>query len=297
MFMKLDATPQSMSSQERNLLSLPLDRETLFSNHKNFYNKRVEKRQTNLLKKIPFIKNFLKDGEKILLVTTGCSPVSILEQLVTGWIFIYLKRCMFIFTDKRIFHIPTSMSYSYRDSIAQILYTDCKLIRMKGRTLVVEYKNGKKEKFHSVAWREKKKIRTLLETISLEGSPSKATGRVHICPRCTHELEEEKYTCPNCHLEFKNKAEGRRISLIYPGGGYFYTRHPFLGVGDAITETLLLVLAIVSLLNVFKGTEGSGVELFIFALPLAIEKAVTVYHSNHFIEEYIPTQKKIKPIV
>ncbi|NIS67704.1 MAG: hypothetical protein GTO12_01755, partial [Proteobacteria bacterium] len=241
--MKLDATPQSMSSQERNLLSLSLDRETLFSNHKNVYNKRVEKRQRNLLKKIRFIKNFLKDGEKILLVTTGCSPVSILEQLVTGWIFIYLKRCMFIFTDKRIFHIPTSMSYSYRDSIAQILYTDCKLIRMKGRTLVIEYKNGKKEKFHSVARRERKKIRTLLETISLEGSPSKATGRVHICPRCTHELEEEKYTCPNCHLEFKNKAEGRRISLIYPGGGYFYTRHPFLGVGDAITETVLLVLA------------------------------------------------------
>ncbi len=295
--MKLEATNQPVSFQEQNPVDLPLDRETLFSNHRNVYNKRVEKRQTNLLKKIPFIKNFLQDEEKILLVTTGCSPVSILEQLVTGWIFIYLKRCMFIFTNKRIFHIPTSMSYSCRDSIAQILYTDCKLIRMKGRTLLVEYKNGKTEKFHYVAWREKKKIRTLLETISLEGSPSKALGRVHICPRCIHELEEEKYTCPNCHLEFKNKAEGRTISLIYPGGGYFYTRHPFLGVGDAITETLLLVLVIVSLLNVFKGAKGSAVGLFIFALALAIEKAITVYHSNHFIEEYIPDQKHIRSIV
>jgi hypothetical protein len=296
-FMKSDAASQSVSSLEGNLFGLPLDREILFSDHKNAYKKRVEKRQTGLVKKIPCIKIFLENDEKIFLITTGCSPVSIVEQLVTGWIFIYLKRAMFVFTNKRIFHIPTNMDYSYRDSIAQLRYTDCTLIKMKGRTLVVEYKNGKKEKFHYVARRERRKIRALLEIISLEGSPSRAQKRVHLCPRCTYELEEEKYTCSNCHLEFKNKAEGKKISLIYPGGGYFYTRHPFLGVGDAITETILAILVIVSLFDVMKGVEGSGVGLFIFALVLAIEKAITVYHSNHFIEEYVPNEKEIKAIV
>lgn len=295
--MKLDMASQSLSSFEGNLFGLPLDREILFSNHKNVYNKRVEKRQTTLLKGVPFIKNFLEDDEKILLVTTGCSPVSLVEQLVTGWIFIYLKRSLFVFTHKRIFHIPTTMNYSYRDSIAQIPYADCAFIKMRGSTLIVEYKNGRKEKFHYVARRERKKIRALLETISLEGSPSRTQIRVHLCPRCTDELEREKYTCPNCHLEFKDKAEAKKISLIYPGGGYFYTRHPFLGLGDAITETILIILVIASLFNVIKGVEGSGVELLIFALALAIEKAVTVYHSNHFIEEYIPKEKEIKPLV
>jgi hypothetical protein len=293
-FMELDAASQAMSYHEQNLFDLPLDREILFSDHKNVYKKRVEKRQTGLVKKIPFIKYFLGEGEKILLITTGCSPVSIVEQLLTGWIFIYLKRSMFVFTNKRIFHIPTRIDYSYKNSMAQILYADCKLIKMRGSTLVVEYKNGKKEKFHYVARRERKKIRVLLETISLEGSPSRVQKRTHLCPRCAHELEEGKYTCSNCHLEFKNKAEAKKISLIYPGGGYFYTRHPFLGVGDAITETILVILVIVSLFDVTKDVEGSGVGLFIFALVLVIEKAITVYHSNHFVEEYIPSEKEIK---
>lgn len=52
-----------------------------------------------------------------------------------------------------------------------------------------------------------------------------------------------------------------------------------------------------SLFDVMKGVEGSGVGLFIFALVLAIEKAITVYHSNHFIEEYVPNEKEIKAIV
>ncbi len=94
----------------------------------------------------------------------------------------------------------------------------------------------------------------------------------------------------------KDKDEARRISIIYPGGGYFYTRHPFLGVGDGIVETILLVLVIVSLIDAIKGVEGGGVVLFTFAIVLVIEKAITVYHSNHFIKEYIPKEKEIKAI-
>ena len=287
---------QPIHTQEQNLFGLPVNRETIFSNHKNVYKKRVEKRQTKLIKKIPFIKSFLKEDEKILLITTGCSPTPILEQFLTGWIFIYLKRSLFVFTNKRILHIPTKRDYSYRNSIAQILYPDCNSIQIKGRKLVVGYKNGKKEKFLYIASKEKKKIKALLPTISFEGYLSEIQKRIHLCPRCTKELEEGKYICPNCHLEFKDKDEGKKISLIYPGGGYFYTRHPFLGIGDAIVETTLLVLVIVSLIDAIEGVEGSGVELFTFAILLVIEKAISVYHSKHFIKEYIPKEKEIKAI-
>jgi hypothetical protein len=286
---------QSIHNQEQNLFGLPVNHETIFSNHKNVYKKRVEKRQTKLIKKIPFIKSFLKEDEKILLITTGCSPITILEQLLTGSIIIYLKRSMFVFTTKRIFHIPTKGNYSYRNSIAQILYPDCNSIQIKGRKLVVGYKNGEREKFLYIARKEKKKIKALLPTISFEGDHSEIQKRIHICPRCTKELEG-KYICPNCHLEFKDKDEGKKISLIYPGGGYFYTRHPFLGVSDAIVETILLVFVIVSLINVINGVEGSGADLCIFAIVLVFEKLITVYHSNHFIKEYIPKEKEIKAI-
>lgn len=82
--MKVGLTNQAVSPHEQNIFGLSLDREIIFSNHKNVYKKGVEKRQTKLLKKIPFIKYFLKENEKMLLITTGCSPVSLLEQIVTG---------------------------------------------------------------------------------------------------------------------------------------------------------------------------------------------------------------------
>lgn len=167
---------------------------------------------------------------------------------------------------------------------------------MRGKTLIVQYKNGEKEKFLYIASKERKKIKALLNTISFEGHPSKTQKRIHLCPRCTKELEEGRYICTNCRIEFKDKDEAKRISIIYPGGGYFYTRHPFLGVGDAITETILLILVILALVDIIKGIEGAGAELFIFGIVLVIEKVITIYHSNHFIKEYIPKEKEIKSI-
>jgi hypothetical protein len=98
--MKSDSANQPVIPHEGVHSDLPLVREIIFTNHKNAYSKRIEKRQKKLLKKIPLLKNFLREDEKILLVTTGCSPASLLEQMLTGWIFIYLKRALFVFTDK-----------------------------------------------------------------------------------------------------------------------------------------------------------------------------------------------------
>jgi hypothetical protein len=287
---------QNQKDTGKNLIELPVDSEFLFSNHKKIYKKGIEKRQTKLLKQISFIKPFLKEGEKILLVTTGCSPMSFLEQFLTGWIVFYLKRSLFVFTDRRIFHIPTKSNYTYRNSIAKILYADCQTIEIKGRSLVVKYKNGKTEKFYYIARKEKNKIKSLLKTISLEGTPSKSPGRMHLCPRCTEELIEDKYMCPSCRLEFKNRAEGKKTSIIYPGGGYFYTRHWWLGIVDAITEIILLVLVIVALVDALQGSQEGFTPFVVILILLVIEKIISVYHSNHFIKEYIPTKKEITPV-
>jgi len=282
---------------DQDVLGLPVDRNIIFSNHKDTYKQKIEKRQTKLLQKISFIKSFLKEDERILLVTTGCSPMSIMEQFLTGWIVFYLKRSLFVFTNKRIFHIPTKFNYSYRNSIAQTLYADCQTIEMKGRTLVVRYKNGRKEKFYYMGGKERKKIKALLKTISLEGVQSKTARRINLCPRCTKELIEDEYTCHNCRLEFKSKAEAKRISIVYPGGGYFYAGHPWLGIGDAITESILLLFVVLTLVDALQGGKDGFGSFVLFSIILALEKALTVYHSSHFIKEYIPKEKEIKPII
>jgi hypothetical protein len=224
----------------------------------------------------------------VLLVTIGCSPVGILEQMLTGWLVFYLKQSLFVFTNRRIFHIPTKSKYTYRRSIAQILYADCQSLQLRGGTLKAKYWSGKTEKFINLGRPELKRIKALLREMPLEGYQSSAKGRVHLCPDCAGELVEGRFTCPQCGLQFKSKQEARSISIIYPGGGYFYTGHWWLGISDAFVETLLAALLVTSVFDAFRGKPEGMFNVAWFAIVLAIEKAITIYHSNHFVKEYIP---------
>jgi len=275
---------------------LPINREIIFSSHKNLYKKRIERRQRSLLNTLSFIKPFLDQGEEIFLITTGCSPVSFSERFWTGLNVFQMKCSLLIFTNKRIFHVPTTKHHLYRDSIAHFFYADCSSLRIKRLTMIVRYKNGRREKFHHIAVREEKKLKVLLKSIPLAGTAGSTQGRVHLCPRCTEELEEAKFICGNCNLEFKNKDRARKISILYPGGGYFYTRHPFLGIADAAMEIILLGMLVLSLIGNLKGIKYSEWGLLIFPIALAFEKALTVYHSNNLVNEYIPKEKEIKGI-
>jgi hypothetical protein len=288
--------PMSTSSRQT-LCDLPVNPDVMFSDHKNIYKERIEKRQRKMLSKLSFIKPFLTEGETILCITTGCSPVSLLEQCLTGWIVFFLKRSLFVFTNRRIFHIPTKYEFSYRNSLAQILYADCRNIAIKGRNLLAEYKNGRKERFICIPSSESRKIETLLAGISTEGQPSSTLSRTHLCPRCTNQLVADQYTCPSCSLEFKNKKEAKKISILYPGGGYFYTGHPLLGIGDALAEVCLTILVIGGSLAALSGAaEGISVLVY-FGILLILEKALSVYHSNHFVKEYIPKDRSVQMVV
>lgn len=281
----------------QNHFILPIDPEVMFSNHKNDYKPAIEKRQRKLLEKVQFLQPFLWEGETILCVTTACSPMTLLEQYLMGWWIFYIKRCLLVFTNMRVLHIPTTTDFSYRNSIAQIVYADCKSVAVKGHTLVVKYANGTTEKFYYTASKERKKVKSLLETAPIQSEQSTLQARTHLCPRCTGELINEQYTCPNCGLAFKSKTEARKIALVYPGGGYFYTRHPMLGVGDAFVEALLtfgLIAAVIDTVGGSANADPAGV--IVFGIVLALEKAVSVYDSNKFVSEFIPIEKQIEPL-
>jgi len=284
---------KTKNSAERIPFDLPVNRETMFSNNKHVFKKRIEHRQRSLLNRLSFLKPFLEEGEEIFLVTTGCSPVTFCERFWTGLNVFQLKCSMLIFTDRRVFHIPSTKHHFYRDSIANFYYADCNAVGMKGMSLIVRYKNGRKEKFHHIAVREGKRLKVLLKSISLDGSAGTAKGRVHLCPRCTKELDDGRFVCESCRLEFKDKATARRISILYPGGGYFYARHPFLGLADVAVEMILLVMFILSITGSLQGIKYSEWGLFIFPFALLFEKILTVYHSNNLINEYIPKDKNI----
>ena len=274
------------------IFGLPVDRETMFSNHKDVYRKRIEKRQRKLIIKLPFLKPFLKKGEKILLISTGYSPITSLPQYVTGFLFVYLKRSLFVFTNYRIFHVPTTANYKYKRSIAQIVYAGCQSISLKGGTLIVQYaKFGKIEKFRAIALSERKKIRTLLKRKPLTGTKTQLGERIHLCPQCTHPLSAGRYVCESCRLKFKNKITAYILAILLPGGGYFYTGHLLIGLLDVVVEIFLLLYIAVTLKDVLNNIEGSLIYLVVCGAIFLCIKIISVIHSVHFIQEFIPTKK------
>ncbi len=278
---------------DRPIFGLPVDIRVLFSNHKGIYKRSIEKRKTKLLRKLGFLAQFLDPDEKIAFVTTGCSPYTTLEQLTAGALWITLvKRALFVFTNKRLLHIPTTWTFRYRGSISQILYQDCRRLHVKGGRLVAEYHNGRKEKFLYLPRCDRAIIKHFQFVTSDSDRPSENPQRNHLCPNCGQVLRARTVTCPTCGLEFKNRATALTISVLLPGGGYFYTGHSFMGIGDALGETYLLIITLVALGLALLGDGEAMLTFLIFLGALTIEKIVTIYHSNSFLSEFIPKDRK-----
>lgn len=279
------------------VFGLPVDRKILFSNHKNIYKKRIEKRQRKLFVKLGPIKPFLRRNEHILLVTTGYAPLNSIGQYLTGFAFSYLKRSLFVFTNQRIIHIPTTTSYKYKDSLAQMAYAGCQSILLKRGTLVVQYANsGQVEKFNAIAAQERKKIRALLKkSIPLSGTKAQLAGRIHICPQCARRLIENKYECSNCKLNFKSRLMAAFLAIVIPGGGYFYVRQFLLGALAAVLEIFLLVWSILLLQDFSNQVPVSIIYLTAIPALYLYIKITAVIHSSHFIADFIPTKKNLAP--
>jgi len=167
---------------------------------------------------------------------------------------------------------------------------------MKGNSLVVEYANyGKIEKFIGIAGKEKKKINQLLKTIDFKAKEGEASKRTHLCPRCTNELSKSNYVCESCKLKFKTNAAAIIISIIFPGGGYFFTRQYFLGLITALIEAVLIFYLATSIVNTLNGAENGIFSLIIYSFAILFEKAISILHSLDFIKEFIPKKKKVRP--
>jgi hypothetical protein len=279
---------------QQKIFGLPVDRDIIFSNHKDIYKKRVEKRQREFIVRLPFLKPFLENDEKILLVTNGHSPPTMFEKMGLGWLFVYLKRSLLVFTDRRIFHIPTTPIYRYRHSIAQIPYGACQSIALKGRSLVITYPSAAAtDKFFSLARREKKKIREILKKVPMAEIGETAAGRSHLCPRCAAPISVSQASCKSCQLNFKSATVATLLAIGLPGGGYFYIRQPFLGVMAAIVEISLLIGIGSSFSDLLNGLSASMPLLVGASVLFVLMKLATVVHARVFIHEFIPSQKDV----
>lgn len=278
--------------QPLSIFGVPVERDTIFTDHKGNYKNRVEKRQRQLIVKTTFVKFFLSHDERILCLTTGYSPISVVEQMLTGPAFLFFKRALFVFTDKRILHVPTCFNHSPRGAVSQVRYEDCSHITLKGRSLIIKYKNGDQEQFPYLGLRERKKIRVLLAgfqpRMKAAGSLKK---RVYLCPSCTNVLEPGKNACPACKMEFKTRLKSVLRSILIPGGGYFYSRIALPGVIAGLVEMAALIYLAYALSAWKSGIPINVKMTALFLGGLIVEKFIVTFHAQQFIHEFIPAKK------
>lgn len=277
---------------------LPIKGETAFVSVRGKFQEKIKKRQLkNLKNHVEELQHVLEEGEQILLACRGSSPFTAVEQLTTGaWIY-HIKRCLLVLTDRRVLHFPCDYRYKPRNSVAQIRFLDVESFKGK-RRITFRYKNGVKETFSQIS-SGKRLAQLLKEVVATSSTSSQHGGRQHLCPRCVAPLARERYTCPRCRMEFRTPGAARLYSIFLPGGGYFYTRHPWMGIGDAITELVLMFGTFVFLLDYFTDSARVPETLILglfFGAVLLLEKLVTIYHARHFIREYIPVLKTFSRI-
>jgi hypothetical protein len=304
-FFKLNAgkktAPQKIRHQEieyHNICSkpltvfgLPVDRQLIFTNSGGYYKKSMEKRQRKLISKVAFLRYFMHYGEKLLFLSTGYSPIGILEQALTGPLFLFFKRALFVFTDKRIIHIPTRFNRAHRRALSQILYADCQHIELRGRTLEVTYQDGRRESFPYMGTPEARKLQMILPRLPIgNDQPSEKPHRTALCPNCHTLLADGSKSCPACKLAFKTGLKARLRSLMLPGGGYFYSRYPLPGVVSAGIELLLIGLYVATCLDVGNGLEYTHTLLPIMGGAYLVVKLVTAFHAHLLVQSSIPEE-------
>jgi len=279
----------NICSKPLTIFGFPVDRQLIFTNAGGYYKKSMEKRQRKLISRVAFLRYFMHYSEKLLFLSTGYSPIGILEQILTGPLFLFFKRAIFIFTDKRIIHIPTRFNRGHRRALSQVLYADCQRIEIHGRTLVVTYQDGRRDSFAYMGNPEVRKLQKILTRLPIGiGQPSENPHRTALCPNCHSLLADGSESCPACQLAFKTGFKARLRSLLLPGGGYFYSRNPLPGMVSAGIEILLMGLYVITCLDFGNGLEYSHTFLPIMGAAYLAMKLVTAFHAHLLVQSSIP---------
>jgi hypothetical protein len=288
--------PNTIASD--NIHNLPIKQEVCYTNAEGVFDERVQVRQLKLLAKIaPFLKRFLERDEKVLFASTARMPMVVGELFFGSYYSHLMRHSVLVFTDRRILQILTRMNYLPKGSLSQVRYGDleaCDTGNFFQRILRLKYKNGKEERFQGVAKGTLNKIKKVLPSYLTNHQPTEFKQRHNLCPRCAAPLTKGKYVCPNCRLAFKNPGETVKYALIFPGGGFFYTRQIFSGIYFGLIEAVMLGLLVIGIVETNQGKTNPGgfIGMGIF---LVFFKLIHIYQARRCIVEYIPAEKDFTP--
>lgn len=276
--------------------------DVLCTNEKGGNKDSIQKRSGKILQKLqPGLKRMLRPGETVLYAMRARSPLSTLEQLTAASWTALLAACGVVVTNTRILFFPVERDGSWKESVRALYWGDLREIKKKGllgNNFTFKFKNSAKVTYTNFRRGDAKKLTAIASALipAASGEQTAAQGLVQLCPDCCNALTQGQYSCSTCGLTFKNEKTMILRSIFLPGGGYFYTGHPFIAILPAIVEGLLLL----EILFIMFGRLASPKpvpnllpELIGLGIFWALETGVTILHCRRYVRDFIPEKRDI----
>ena len=286
---------------------LPVREDVAFTNAKGEESKSVQKACLKLLEKLQgILQPALQQNEVILYALRGNRPAGAFEQFTLGWIAQTMMGVVLVFTTRRLLVFRVQPGGAWRGSLRTVAWGDVETAKAGGwltRTLDLKCRDGGKEKYWGFRFGDAGKLKLILPTLlgAARGEMTPAGKITSLCPKCRTVLTPGVYQCAACQQEFRNEQTLLWRTIFIPGGGYFYTKYPLVGVLSMIGESFLLI-GLAVLLAEAAGLipltptaedpnptrEGSAIGAAFVAGLLALETLITFVHGRKLVREFIP---------
>ena len=280
--------------------SISIRNDVLFTNYKGEERAQIQKRSEKALQKLrPALQRMLLPDEAVLCVMPARSSLTLVEQLTAAWWTAILAASTIVITNKRILFFPVKRDGSWKESARAVQWGDLEEVKPKGllvRNVTFKFRDGTKTTYTNFRRADAKKIAAIALALipAALGEQTSAQGLVQLCPDCRNVLTPGQYSCSGCGLIFKNEKSMVMRSIFLPGGGYFYTGHPLIGMIPAVFEGLLVLEILLLLFGGLaspKAVPNLLSVLLILALFWAVETAVTVLHCRRYVRDFIPERR------
>ena len=163
---------------------LQVREDVAFTNAKGEDNRGVRKCAEKTLAKLQTILGqTLEPGEVVLYVVNGKVYAGVIEQLLVGWIAMYLMSVALVFTNRRLLHLRVHSNGAWRGSLSAVAWGDVESARVHGwlnRYLDLKYRNGVKARYWGFRSADKGKLKALLPLLqdACRGEMSPAAGKI-----------------------------------------------------------------------------------------------------------------------
>jgi hypothetical protein len=266
---------------------VPVREDVAFANQKGVEKSGIRKRVERLLDKLQEpLRKFLEPDEAVFCIACAQLKPSGVEQLFLGWHAMFLMPGVLVFTNRRLLHFLIQRNGTWKRGLRCARWGDVEEANAKGllgARLATKYRDGRKEVYPALAGEDAKKIQLLLECLipAGAGETSPALTMTSLCPDCRSPLTPGVYECPRCRRAFKDEKTALQRSWLIPGGGFFYTGHPFPGILHGLVELILLIAAPID-------AASALVVVAVLAIILCINKWVMARVAKKQVRNYIP---------